>query len=167
MRQFKQIRWYFGFFIGINLLISPALQALPEDEVLASPPSNQVEVVDTSFHDLKVKRLGESLKVRYSFRSEKQAEHVDVYIAYSQSQGGELLFLQPASFTTQPVPYYKDISSSTEETILELDLPGDLNLVGEHYFYAALMKAGTDISNLEVSQWHWKELSVDQVFVSR
>ena len=167
MQQFtKRARPYAGFFIGINILLSPPLQATEES---SSSPSSEVEVVNTSFNDLNVKRLGEPLKVRYSFHGEKEGEHhgYDVYIAYSSSQGGELLFLQATNFTKEAIPYYKNLSSPKEETVLEFDLPGDLNLVGEHYFYAALIKAGTDISNLEVSQLPWKEVSVDQVFVSR
>ncbi len=144
-------------------LITPAIQA--EDG--NSPTSSTVEVLNNPLTDAKIKRLGDPLRVQYTFTTHKKSESYDVYIAYSATEG--LLFIQPSGeFSGTPLPYYTKIESNTEEIILDFTLPTDnLELVGEHLFYAALLKTGTDVSGLAPADWPWEKISTDSVFVSR
>jgi hypothetical protein len=159
--------------LSISLLIlsvgwiTPATQA--EDG--NSQTSSAVEVLDNPLTDAKIKRLGEPLQVQYTFKTHKKSESYDVYIAHSavNSTNDGLVFIQPSGeFINAPLPYYTKISSDTEEIVLDFTLPtDDLTLIGEHFFYAALLKTGTDVSGLAPADWPWEKISTDSVFVSR
>lgn len=148
-------------------LTTPAIQA--EDG--NGQTSSTVEVLDNPLTDAKIKRLGEPLRVQYTFKTHKKSESYDVYIAHSATNATleGLLFIQPSGeFSSTPLPYYTKISGDTEEIVLDFTLPTDnLELVGEHVFYAALLKTGTNVSGLTPTDWPWEKISTDSVFVSR
>lgn len=146
--------------------MTPVVQAEEANSQLQST----VEVVNSTLTDVKIKRLGEPVKLQYVLKTPKKSASYDVYLAYSAANmtADGLLFIQAAgNFTKQPIPYYAGISGNTDETVLDLVLPNDLQYVGEHFFYAALIQAGTDLSNLAPLNWPWEKLSTDHVFVSR
>jgi len=153
--------WPAGLLIGVCTFMS-AYADQPDT-------SSKVEVVDSVFNEVKVKHLGEPIRLRYSLDTQKNAEPVDVYIAYSSTPPSvdNLWFIQESGFTKEPLPYYTDLSKDTEEIVLKLTIPPDRSLVGEHFFYAALLKSGTEVTGLDPSQLPWEKLSVDQVFVGR
>lgn len=148
-------------------LTAPAIQA--EDGT--GQTSSTVEVLDNPLIDAKIKRLGDPLRVQYTFKTHKKSESYDVYIAHSATNSTleGLLFIQPSGeLGNTALPYYTKISSDTEEIVLDFTLPTDsLELVGEHVFYAALLKTGTDVSGLAPADWPWEKISTDSVFVSR
>lgn len=158
------------------LVISPLLVSvtfltpITHAEDVNSQPQSTVEVVNSTLTDVKIKRLGEPMKVQYALKMPKKSASYDVYLAYSSAKitADELLFIQAAgNFTKQPIPYYAGISGNTQETVLDFVLPNDLQYVGEHFFYAALIPAGSNLSNLAPVDWPWEKLSTDHVFVSR
>lgn len=151
--------------IMVFCMFTPLSQA---DDV-NNATQNTVEVVNSTLANLKIKRLGSAVKVQYTFQTQKRTEPFDVYIAYTKNNvANELWFIQPSGeFTQTPKPYYTQVSHDLEEIVLDFTLSTDLNLVGEYHFYAALLKAGTEVSNLAPSEWPLVELSHDNVFVSR
>jgi|GEM_PF-1336793 len=154
--------------IMVVCLFAPLSQADDVNNVT----QNTVEVVNSTLANLKIKRLGSAVKVQYTFQTQKRTEPFDVYIAFTKNNvANELWFIQPGGeFTQSPKPYYTQMSHNLEEIVLDFTLSTDLDdlyLVGEYHFYAALLKAGTEVSNLAPSDWPLVELSHDNVFVSR
>jgi len=158
-----------GNLLMIVIGLSSSAMAQPTD-VLNPIIDSQVDVIDNSLMELNIKQLGEDLKVRYSLKTPASSSrsYYDVYIAYSSaSVDNQLWFVQPkGEFTQVPVPYYTRVANA-EDIILDFSIPIDLSLIGEHFFYAALVKTGQDVSTLKPADWEWERLSSTNVFLTR
>ncbi len=157
-----------GNLLMIVIGLGSSAMAQPTD--VLNPIDSQVEIIDNSLMELNIKQLGEVLKVQYSLKTPASSprSYYDVYIAYSSaSVDNQLWFVQAnGEFTQTPVPYYTKITN-TEDVVLDFSIPVDLNLIGEHFFYAALLKAGQDVSTLKPADWEWERLSSTSVFLTR
>ncbi|OQW91989.1 MAG: hypothetical protein BWK79_15645 [Beggiatoa sp. IS2] len=128
---------------------------------------SSIQVLGNALDDSKVKSLGESLEVHYSLQNVDSSVPFDVYIAVQTPHNG-FWFLQPDStFIDAPKPYYQNLTKGTTATVLKLNLPNDLNLIGENTFYAALLTAITNVAGIPPAEWPWEKLSIDKVFFTR
>jgi len=130
-----------------------------------------VEISGETIFNTKMNYLGELLNVRLSFKGFESQGYFDIYLAI-QFPDGQLWFLessgglfQASIFNPLLTPYVKNTQiSDVTGSVLAVQLPKDIALVGQYAVYAVLVPNGGN--PFDPAQWA-HQIAVDQVFVNR
>ncbi len=130
-----------------------------------------VEISGETIANTKMNYLGEMLNVRLSLKGFESQDYFDIYLViqfpdeqlwFLESQGG---LFQASTFNPLLTPYVKNtLISDVEGSVLAIQIPKTIHLVGPYAVYAVLVPSGAN--PFDPDQWT-HQIAVDQVFVNR